>query len=189
MQQLCPQYRSVGSLDLLWVWNWKMALNSAIGVTDLVHHVIGIMLWIVQRRSMQFTLAQLATPYGYMGYSTYWQSNRVISPLDLCVGCKNVKLLREFSLMLWKCDQCRVVSSSVYSSEHETMCLRLNDEDIKLIILVDPDMIRCHLEDVTLIATGETVWCEFVVRERRWHMDRDIESWTKTPHRESLMAL
>lgn len=191
MQQLCPQYQRAGSLDLRWLWHWKMALDSGFGVTDLVHHIIGIMLWIVRRRYMQFLLAQLAVPYGYMGYSTYWQSNRVIDPLQLCVGCKNVKLLGEFSRVLWDRKTCHVVSSYVHSSEHETLMLRMDGEPchIGLIIHVDSDMEVCRLENVTLTPTPETIWCEYTVRERRWHPERDVMSWTWTPRREPLMAL
>ncbi len=186
MQDLCPDYGPGWRvLDLLYLWHYKQALVSTGVALDpgIISQVLCGLVRMVRLRYFQLRLAELAQPHGFVDYQQWWQSYRVCQH-NLAVSFATGKAMRLYSAKLWRNDTPRVVSSFIHAGDHETMDVRLGDETLDVIVLVDQYIETGHTLCDVLLALGEdTIWCSYSTRRKCDGV------WRTTVHQRSLMQL
>jgi hypothetical protein len=167
MEDLCPGYgKQWRRGELFYLWLWREALTQGgeeCLLEELWRDVIGFMFWIVRRRYHQLLLAQRAERHEGAMLEKEWDHHyRATPPHDLCVAFPHRRGMRDFIQSLWQCRVIRVVQGSVVGETHETLTLRLCDEDLRLIVHVDPAFrLRPRLWFVVLVLFDDEIYCQY----------------------------
>jgi len=162
MQQLWPEYTQWRTRDLYYVWTWKEALSSI--VTDTQKEIILLMFWIVKRRFFELIIASKVKP-NHLLYSDYWKYYRALPLGELCVACPNRKEFDKLSESLWREKTIRVISASHYGGDHSTLTLRLEREEVRLMLVVFGGDLKSEkkFSNICLIDKCDTIWCQYRV--------------------------
>lgn len=181
MQALCPEYGTTWRwLDLQFLWLWGEALRPL--DHDVRHEIVTLLLWIVRQRLLQLWLAQRLGSHGVMSYETWWRRYRASSPLALCASTHTVKDMKTFTYRMGQETDIRVIGSSIHSREHETLRLRVDGDEVPLIVHV-AEPCWSYLQCAQLELDTETLWCSFTEHERQWG------EYTVHTHRVPLLQL
>ncbi len=202
MQDLCPEYGAGWRADdLAYLWLWREALRSTTYVDeasglvvnkasldiDACSVVLRAMVHIVRLRYFQLRLAEMAGAAGSMAYTDYWHDRRACQH-NLAVLFSSREEMQAYDRKLWENTTWRVIQGSIHGAEHETLCVRLGDELVDVILHCSATYERDGLANVSLTLTATTICCAYDVCERRW-VSKGTYATETTSHRRSLMSL